>query len=204
MQDENINTALTPVTVPESIAPLDLSETRDRIKILHNQVVEGLRRTTPTIISLGKELLSVKAQMPHGDFTCWFNSSLFSFKIRTANMYMGLARAAAKNARLAELEPYAAYQRAKLITVRPTSRTAKKEEKSDSTDPQSATQNAGPNETKSVFRIGEMFLEEVGESLQWKLTQDGWRNALANALADERGFEKALQRGLLLKLEPQP
>src|SRR5689334_573843 len=108
--------ALTP-TASEKCAPHDLANAKNRIEALHKEVVDGLRRTTPTIIKLGQELLAVKAQLPHGEFTSWFNGSSFSFKIRTANMYMGLARAAEKNARLAELEPYAAYQRAKLITV---------------------------------------------------------------------------------------
>jgi len=208
MENENMATALTPLTaiVPDAVvAPLDFAETQDRIKILHNQVVEGLRRTTPTIIALGNELLAVKAQLPHGEFMKWFGNANFNFKARTARLYMGLAAAAAnpKMACLATMEPYEALKKAKLISVKPISRKAKDETDGEEIINRDAPQSAERPTPQPAFKIGEISVEDTGESLIWNLTAD-WRNALANALADERAFERALQRGLLLKLEPQP
>jgi len=201
-----MNAALAPMATPElGATQLDLAETQDRIKILHNQVVEGLRRTTPTIIALGNELLAVKAQLPHGEFQKWFANANFNFKARTARLYMGLATAAAnpKMATLATMEPYEAFKKAKLISVKPISRKAKDETDGEEIINRDAPQTTGLPSPGSAFKIGEVVVEDYGENLIWKLAAD-WRNALANALADERAFERALQRGLLLKLEPQP
>jgi len=215
MSDETMNAALTPAPTPEATAPLvaqqpngneplDLAETRDRINILHTQVVEGLRRTTPTIIALGKELLAVKAQLPHGEFQKWFANAKFNFKARTARLYMGLAAAAAKpkGQLLATMEPYLAMKKVGLVKITPV-RKIKGEEKGGIAANQEAQQSTARPAAKTTFKIGEISVEDTGEALVWTLAAD-WRNALANALADERSFEKALQRGLLLKLEPQP
>ena len=77
------------------ISPAELQEAAGRIKALHKQATEHA-------LEIGRELLRIKAALPHGAFAKWVEKEC-EFKIRMAQNYMTLARAAGTSAEIALL-----------------------------------------------------------------------------------------------------
>lgn len=77
------------------LSPGELQAVADRIKRLR-------QRATEHAVEIGRELLRVKASLPHGVFVKWVVSAC-EFKIRTAQDLMKLAKAADANAQLVAL-----------------------------------------------------------------------------------------------------
>ena len=69
------------------ISPAELQEAAGRIKVLH-------KKATEHALEIGRELLRIKAALPHGAFAKWVEKEC-EFKIRMAQNYMTLARAGA-------------------------------------------------------------------------------------------------------------
>jgi hypothetical protein len=70
-----------------TISPAELQEAAGRIKVLH-------KKATEHALEIGRELLRIKAALPHGAFAKWVEKEC-EFKIRMAQNYMTLARAGA-------------------------------------------------------------------------------------------------------------
>jgi len=77
------------------ISSTELQRVAERIKLLRQKATEHA-------VEIGRELLRVKASLPHGVFVTWVERSC-EFKIRTAQDLMKLARAAGTNAQLVAL-----------------------------------------------------------------------------------------------------
>ena len=77
------------------ISATELHIVAERIKLLRQKASEQA-------VEIGRELLGVKARLPHGVFVNWVERSC-EFKIRTAQDLMKLARAADTNAQLVAL-----------------------------------------------------------------------------------------------------
>ncbi|MGY4602904.1 hypothetical protein ACVW16_001316 [Bradyrhizobium sp. USDA 4474] len=77
------------------LSPTELSEVADRIRSLR-------QAATLNAIEIGRELLRVKASLPHGAFGKWVEMEC-QFKIRTAQDLMKLAREVDPEAELATL-----------------------------------------------------------------------------------------------------
>jgi hypothetical protein len=77
------------------ISATELHTVAERIKLLRQKASEHA-------VEIGRELLRVKASLPHGVFVNWVERSC-DFKIRTAQDLMKLARAADTNAQLVAL-----------------------------------------------------------------------------------------------------
>lgn len=77
------------------ISSTELQNVAERIKLLRQKATEHA-------VEIGRELLRVKASLPHGVFVNWVERSC-EFKIRTAQDLMKLARAAGTNAQLVAL-----------------------------------------------------------------------------------------------------
>src|SRR5215475_9751207 len=75
------------------ICPAQLLEVAARIKALR-------KKATEHAIEIGRELLRVKAALPHGVFVKWVEREC-EFKIRMAQDFMKVAREAASNPELA-------------------------------------------------------------------------------------------------------
>lgn len=74
------------------LSAAELREAAGRIKVLRNKATEHA-------VEIGRELLCVKAALPHGDFVNWVEKGC-EFKIRMAQNFMRLARAADLNPEL--------------------------------------------------------------------------------------------------------
>jgi hypothetical protein len=77
------------------ISASELHTVAERIKLLR-------QRATEHAVEIGRELLRVKANLPHGAFVNWVERAC-EFKIRTAQDLMKLAHAADTNAQLVAL-----------------------------------------------------------------------------------------------------
>jgi hypothetical protein len=77
------------------ISAAELQMVAERIKLLR-------KKATEHAIEIGRELLNVKASLPHGAFVKWVETAC-GFKIRTAQDLMKLAREADSNAHLIAL-----------------------------------------------------------------------------------------------------
>jgi Protein of unknown function (DUF3102) len=77
------------------ISSAELQSVAERIKLLRQKATEHA-------VEIGRELLRVKASLPHGAFVTWVERAC-EFKIRTAQDLMKLARAAGTNAQLVAL-----------------------------------------------------------------------------------------------------
>jgi hypothetical protein len=77
------------------ISATELKAVAERIKTLRQQATEHA-------VEIGRELLRVKASLPHGVFAKWVEKAC-EFKIRTAQDLMKLAREADSNAQLVAL-----------------------------------------------------------------------------------------------------
>jgi hypothetical protein len=77
------------------ISSVELQEIAERIRSLR-------KRATEHSIEIGRELVRVKARLPHGDFVKWVEAQC-EFKIRMAQDLMKLARDAAENPELAAI-----------------------------------------------------------------------------------------------------
>jgi hypothetical protein len=77
------------------ISAIELEAVAQRIKSLRQKATEHA-------VEIGRELLRVKASLPHGIFVKWVEKAC-EFKIRTAQDLMKLARAADSNAQLVAL-----------------------------------------------------------------------------------------------------
>jgi Protein of unknown function (DUF3102) len=75
------------------ISSAELQEAAGRIKVLH-------KKATEHALEIGRELLRIKAALPHGAFAKWVEKEC-EFKIRMAQNYMTLARAGASSAEIA-------------------------------------------------------------------------------------------------------
>jgi hypothetical protein len=67
------------------------------------------KKTTDSAIAIGRELIVVKKTLPHGAFQAWVESEC-GFSMRSAQIYMRVARLAAKNANVALLPLNTAYR----------------------------------------------------------------------------------------------
>ncbi len=77
----------------KSVTPMSASELQDAA-----QRIKALRRAaTEHAVEIGRELLGVKAKLPHGAFVKWVEKAC-EFKIRTAQDLMKLAREADSHA----------------------------------------------------------------------------------------------------------
>jgi hypothetical protein len=77
------------------LSPTELQEAAQRIKSLRQAATEHA-------VEIGRELLRVKAKLPHGVFVKWVERAC-EFKIRTAQDLMKLARDAESNTKLVAL-----------------------------------------------------------------------------------------------------
>jgi len=75
------------------ISSAELQEAAGRIKVLH-------KKATEHALEIGRELLRIKAALPHGAFAKWVEKEC-EFKIRMAQNYMTLARAGASSEEIA-------------------------------------------------------------------------------------------------------
>ncbi len=79
------------------ISPAELQEVAGRIKLLH-------KKATEHAVEIGRELLRIKAALPHGAFVKWVEREC-AFKIRMAQNFMTLAREVESNTGIAALVP---------------------------------------------------------------------------------------------------
>lgn len=85
------------------------AETRIVVQQRTSEISSLMKRTAESIIEIGEKLADVKARLEHGQFCHWLDSE-FSWTIRTAQIYMNVAKQfGGKNENFSLLAPSALY-----------------------------------------------------------------------------------------------
>jgi hypothetical protein len=106
----NGRAALAPVAAGEVLAPgFDYRELAGddaaRLRDAAERIRHRIRKQLDDIVQIGRDLIEVKAALPHGQFTRWLAAE-FSWTDRTARNYMNVAEAfGAKSEKISDLRP---------------------------------------------------------------------------------------------------
>ena len=95
INSKSFSSEASPMLSKTEMSAIELRAVAERIKSLRQQATEHA-------VEIGRELLRVKASLPHGAFIKWVEQAC-EFKIRTAQDLMKLAREADSNAQLVAL-----------------------------------------------------------------------------------------------------
>jgi hypothetical protein len=86
------------------------TKTANKVKEAADRIRQTVKRTIEDIIAVGKDLVTVKETLPHGQFTPWLRAE-FGWTERTARNFMAVAEQFGKTEMISDLkiEPTAAY-----------------------------------------------------------------------------------------------